>query len=312
MRVLRLKNGVNEIGPTRRLILSVIPFLLLVGGYAFTSYSRHLENPEDNIVPGFSAMKTGFVSALIDMDRIGQYAIDITVPTLRFDPNRNTNFESRGLKINFESYSMRLQFGGLLITDTLATGKRFLISLSIILIGIFWGLHMGLFEDIEAFSSNFLTFFNFIPAPVLLPILFIYFGIDDGFKTALVVSGVLPSITLDTYLRAKETPNEQLVTGFTLGATDAEVAYRIVLPQILPRVLDTIRLNFKSIAILLIFGEAVASTAGLGYRILVLRRTMAMDTIIPYCIVTTILLFSIDLIVRFWIKKRYPWLRNGR
>ena len=54
--------------------------------------------------------------------------------------------------------------------------------------------------------------------------------------------------------------------------------------QVFPKVLDTIRLNFKAVILFLIAGEALAATAGLGYRIFVVRRYMAMDIIIPYVI----------------------------
>jgi NitT/TauT family transport system permease protein len=122
------------------------------------------------------------------------------------------------------------------------------------------------------------------------------------------VIGVFPTITLDTYLRAKAVPREQLIKGMTLGASDFEIAYRIVLPQIFPKVLDTIRLNFKAVMLFLIAGESLAATAGLGYRIFVVRRYIAMEIIIPYVIWMSFLVLGVDLIVRLWINMRYPWL----
>ena len=120
--------------------------------------------------------------------------------------------------------------------------------------------------------------------------------------------GVFPTITLDTYLRAKAVPKEQMIKGMTLGASDFEVAYRIVLPQIFPKVLDTMRLNFKAVILFLIAGESLAATAGLGYRIFVVRRYIAMEIIIPYVIWMSLLLLVADMVVRLWIKRRYPWL----
>ena len=124
---------------------------------------------------------------------------------------------------------------------------------------------------------------------------------------ALIVIGVFPTIILDTYLRTKAVPREQITKGLTLGASDFEVAYNIVLPQILPGVLDTIRLNFKAIILFLIAGESLAATVGLGYRIFVVRRYIAMDIIIPYVIWMSLLAFLADFALRRFIRWKYHW-----
>ena len=108
-------------------------------------------------------------------------------------------------------------------------------------------------------------------------------------------------------MRASAVPREQITKGMTLGASDFEVAYHIVLPQILPGVLDTIRLNFKAIILFLIAGESLAATAGLGYRIFVVRRYLAMDIIIPYVIWMGLLAFAADLALSWFIKRRFHW-----
>jgi NitT/TauT family transport system permease protein len=127
-------------------------------------------------------------------------------------------------------------------------------------------------------------------------------------KIALILIGVFPTITLDTYLRANAVPREQITKGLTLGASSFEIAYRVILPQIFPQVLNTIRLNFKAMILFLIAGESLAATVGLGYRIFVVRRYIAMDIIIPYVIWMSVLAFLADFLVRLWIKKRYKWV----
>ena len=124
----------------------------------------------------------------------------------------------------------------------------------------------------------------------------------------MILIGVFPTITLDTYLRAKAVPQEQITKGLTLGTSPFEIAFKVVLPQIFPQVLNTIRLNFKAMILFLIAGESLAATVGLGYRIFVVRRYIAMDIIIPYVIWMSLLAFLADYLVRYWIKKRYQWV----
>jgi NitT/TauT family transport system permease protein len=106
-------------------------------------------------------------------------------------------------------------------------------------------------------------------------------------------------------------PPEQLVKGFTLGASDFDVAYRVVLKQLWPRVLNSIRLNLKPLMLFLFAGEMIASTDGLAYRIALLRRHMGMNIIIPYVLWVALLLFLVDLTMRLLNKRLHPWFREA-
>jgi NitT/TauT family transport system permease protein len=195
--------------------------------------------------------------------------------------------------------------------DTKATGRRFILSMALLIPAVLLGLHMGMFPYVGAFFLRFVLFFDKIVALSLLPILFIAFGIDELAKVMLIVIGVAPTIILDAFNLTRGVPREQIVKGFTLGASDFSVTYRIVLKQIWPRVLNSIRLNLKAVMLFLFAGEMIASTDGLAYRIALLRRHMGMDTIIPYVLWVALLLFLVDLSMRVLNKKMHPWFQEA-
>ncbi len=255
-------------GKVTSVVLSASLFIVAILGYMWTAHVRHQENPQDKVVPTFSEMGDGIKRTAFEEDRKGEVRLWV---------------------------------------DTIASGKRFLISIALMSIAVLIGLHMGILPYVDALLFRFVTFFDKIPALALLPILMIVFGIGEVSKIALIVIGVFPTIILDTYLRAQAVPREQITKGLTLGASDFEIAYKIVLPQIMPGVLDTIRLNFKAVILFLIAGESVAAVAGLGYRIFVVRRYIAMDIIIPYVIWMSLLAYAADLAVRYFIRWRYHW-----
>jgi NitT/TauT family transport system permease protein len=170
---------------------------------------------------------------------------------------------------------------------------------------------MGLFPHVGALFLRFVLFFDKIVALSLLPVLFIAFGIDELSKIALIVIGVAPTVLLDTYHLARAVPGEQVVKAFTLGAGDFDVAYRVVLKQLLPRILNSIRLNLKAVMLFLFAGEMIASTDGLAYRIALLRRHMGMDVIIPYVLWVALLLFLVDLTLRHANRMLHPWFREA-
>ena len=108
----------------------------------------------------------------------------------------------------------------------------------------------------------------------------------------------------DLSLRVAELPEEQLVKAQTLGASTWQLVLRVVLPQTLPRLIDSLRLNMGAAWLFLIAAEAIASTEGLGYRIFLVRRYLAMDVILPYVVWITLLAVVADLLLRLAARTR--------
>jgi NitT/TauT family transport system permease protein len=270
---------------TMTMVLSWFLFAAGIGLYLYTASVRHRENPEDRVMPTVTQMARGMFGAAltgVDDDAQGQRASAIQ----RFSTS-------------------------MLWKDTIATGRRFFYSMALLFPAVLLGLHMGLFPHVGAFFLRFVLFFDKVIALSLLPILFIAFGIDELSKIMLIVIGVTPTIILDTFNLARGVPTEHVVKAFTLGAGDFDIAYRVVLKQIWPRVLNSIRLNLKAVMLFLFAGEMIASTDGLAYRIALLRRHMGMDVIIPYVLWVALLLFLVDLTMRLVNRKLHPWFRES-
>ena len=87
---------------------------------------------------------------------------------------------------------------------------------------------------------------------------------------------------------------------------------RVVLPQTWPRLIDALRLTLGSAWLFLIAAEAIASTEGLGYRIFLVRRYLAMDVILPYVVWITLLAFLTDWLLKLIRSRACPWVDLGR
>jgi NitT/TauT family transport system permease protein len=255
--------------------------------YLRTAHIRHVENPEDRIVPTIVQLKDGFVHAL-------------TNPAEEDD-----NGDAPAHPTVWQQLT-----GSMLFKDTAASGRRFLVSLALMFPAVLLGLHMGIFPWFGGAFTRFVLFFDKIVALSILPILFIAFGIGEFAKIMLIVIGVAPTIILDTLNLTKSVPTEQVIKGFTLGAKDLAVAYRVILPQIWPRILNTVRLNLKAIVLFLFAGEMIASQDGLAYRIALMQRHMGMDVIIPYVLWVALLLFLVDSSLRLLIRWTNPWFHE--
>ena len=132
-------------------------------------------------------------------------------------------------------------------------------------------------------------------------------GLGELAKVTLIIIGVAPVIVRDLAMRVGELPNEQIIKAQTLGASTWQLVVRVVLPQLWPRLIDALRLCLGSAWLFLIAAEAIASTEGLGYRIFLVRRYLAMDLILPYVAWITLLAFTMDWLLKLLRTKAFPW-----
>lgn len=253
-----------------RVVLALLPFVMLIGVYLVASEVRHRQNPADKLIPTVAKMAQG-------------------VELVAFTEDKRTG------KV-------------LLWADTSSSLQRLGMGIgAAAVLALFVGLNMGLFPGLRSLSLSFVTFTSIVPPLALLPVLFIIFGVDEISKVVLIFIGTFPLITRGVYLATLKIPAEQIHKALTLGASQSSVVYRVVLPQIMPCLIDSTRLSLGSAWLFLIASEAIASTDGLGYRIYLLRRYLSMDIIIPYVIWITLLGFLLDRLLYTWVCKRYSW-----
>ncbi len=256
-----------------RWFLGVLPFVLLLVLYLSASEARLAENPNDKLLPALSS----FADA---------------IQRMAFEPS------SRSGEYLFWQ-------------DTASSLRRLALGVGI---GSFSALLVGvLMGAIPLFRANFsplVTAISLIPPMAILPVLFIIFGLGEVSKVVLIVIGITPFITRDILQRVLEIPQEQLIKAQTLGASTWQIILRVVLPQVMPRLIGAIRLSLGAAWLFLIAAEAIAATDGLGYRIFLVRRYLSMDVILPYVCWITLLAFIIDFLLRKISFKLYPWFHS--
>lgn len=259
--------------PTR-LLLGIVPFILLFILYVFASESRLSTNDVDKLLPSFMQMG----------ETINNYALT---------PSKRTG-----------EY--------LFWVDTLSSLKRLLLGICIAaILGFVIGTLTGSIPSIHAPLSPLLTVVSLIPPMAILPVLFIVFGLEELSKVALIVIGVAPVIARDIQRCAQEIPRELIIKAQTLGASTWQVLVRVYIPQLLPRLINAVRLSLGAGWLFLIAAEAIASTDGLGYRIFLVRRYMSMDVILPYVAWITLLAFLLDWLLAKFSKRIFAWHYQG-
>ncbi|MEG3086456.1 ABC transporter permease [Sphingomonas sp. PB4P5] len=256
------------------ILLGALPILLLALVYVIAAASRHALNPNDKILP----LPGGMVDAMA---------------VLLFQPDQ---------------LSGRLIFWA----DTLASLQRLGIGLGLsTLSALLVGLLLGVLPPVRATFGPLVTGIAVIPPIALLPILFIAFGLGEMSKVALIFIGIAPFMIRDVAAHVTALPREQIIKAQTLGASSWQVLLRVALPQAMPRLIQAVRLSLGPAWVFLISAEAIASDIGLGYRIFLVRRYLAMDVILPYVAWIAVLAIGMDMMLSWSSRRLFPWAHGA-
>ena len=258
-----------------RLVLGLLPILLMLLVYVTDATARHAVNPSDKILPTLAAM-----------------AEQVHVMGFQTDP----------------------QTGNVpLVVDTLASLKRLGAGIGLAAaVTLVLGLAIGLLPLVRAGLGPLVAAIAVIPPVAVLPILFIIFGLGETAKIVLIFVGLTPFMTRDLAAFVAAIPEEQLVKAQTLGASTWVVAVRVALPQALPRLIESLRFSLCAAWVYLISAEAIAADVGLGYRIFLVRRYLAMDVILPYVAWISLLAVAMDWGLDALSRALFPWAHPKR
>jgi NitT/TauT family transport system permease protein len=262
-------------GKGNAVFLMLLPFILLIAIYFIGATARHADNPDDKLLPSAVQMADAVKSyAFTEDKRTGEY---------------------------------------LLWVDTAASLKRLGTGLAIsAAFALVAGILLGSIPLFSATFSPIITVMSMIPPLAVLPILFIVFGLDELSKVVLIVVGITPIMVRDLQQRANEIPREVWVKAQTLGANSWTLMLRVIVPQLAPRLLVAIRLSLGSAWLFLIAAEAIAATDGLGYRIFLVRRYLAMEVILPYVAWITLLAWLMDFTLGAITRRAFPWFGGNQ
>lgn len=257
-------------GRASRIVLGVLPFALLITAYAIGSHIRLSENPNDKFLPSLGQMAQSIYDmAFVPDQRSGDYLLWTDTAA-----------------------SLARLFGGMIISAMIAVGL---------------GVPSGFIPRARAVLAPFVAAISLIPPITILPILFIIFGVGETSKVMLIIIGTAPVMVRYLAQIVAEIPQEQIVKALTLGASTWQMVVRVVLPQVMPRLITCIRLSLVPAWIFLISAEAISATSGLGYRIFLVRRFTAMDIILPYVAWITLIAFAIDRLLHLYSRRRHGW-----
>ena len=135
--------------------------------------------------------------------------------------------------------------------------------------GLAVGLPLGRAEQLARVLDPFLLALNGIPRVALAPLFVIWFGIGILPKIILVFTLVFFVVFYNTYAGVRYVEKRFIDIAWVMGADERALFAKVILPAALPFILLGLKLSIPYAVIGAIIGEFIASSEGIGYKILV-------------------------------------------
>jgi NitT/TauT family transport system permease protein len=174
------------------------------------------------------------------------------------------------------------------------------------------GVLMGSFASIRALLEPLFGLMRYMPAPAFIPLLILYLGIGEEPKITLIFIGVFFFNSLMVMDTVKFVPKDLIEATYMLGGNRWETLTEVILPHVLPGIIDACRINLAAAWQLVIVSELIAATEGLGRRISVAGRFLRTDEIFVGLIVIGVIGLLFDLLFQYLLRVTCNWASQKR
>lgn len=200
----------------------------------------------------------------------------------------------------------------------LSTGELFQhisVSLGRALLGFFIGgligFLLGIFNGISRYSEllfdTSVQMLRNIPHLALIPLVILWFGIDETSKVFLVALGVLFPIYINTYHGIKSVDKELIEMGKAYGLKGRALFFTVIFPGAMSSILVGVRFSLGVMWLTLIVAETISTHSGIGYMAMNAREFMQMDVIVLSIVLYALLGKLSDVIAKYFEGKLLKW-----
>ncbi len=179
--------------------------------------------------------------------------------------------------------------------------------LAALLTAIPLGLAMGLSPRSRAVLDPLIEFYRPIPPLAYLPLVVIWFGIDELSKVLLIWLAIFAPVVIATVSGVARTDNSRLRAAQSFGATRWQLLRHIVLPSALPDILTGVRVGLGVGWSTLVAAELVAAQRGLGFMIQSAAQFLNTEIVVAGILVIAAIAFALEFGLRYLQRRWLPW-----
>lgn len=177
--------------------------------------------------------------------------------------------------------------------NTVVSLERVIIGFALaVLVGIPIGVLSGCFPLARSFFAPLVLFGRNIPIAALIPLVLALFGTDETQKYMFIFIACVAFIIADTIDAVNEVAHRYVETALTLGASQLQIVFKVLVPLAMPMVFNSLRVLFGlafGYIMLVEFMHEGEGAGGLGFLLNIARRRSTTEY-------TVIIILSIPLV----------------
>jgi len=170
-------------------------------------------------------------------------------------------------------------------------------------LGFVLGVINGALPIAEKLTDSSLQMLRNVPHLAIIPLVILWFGIDESAKIFLVSIGVLFPVYLNTFHGIRMVDRGLIEMGRVYGLGPVALYLRIILPGALPSILVGLRYALGIMWLTLIVAETISAQAGIGYMTMNAREFLQTDVVLLGIIIYALLGKVADMLTR-WVERR--------
>ncbi len=179
------------------------------------------------------------------------------------------------------------------------------------IVGIPLGLAMGLSSVARGLFDPIVEFIRPIPPLALIPLIILWFGIDEFAKIFLLFLASLFIMTIAARSGVSSVKISKVHAAYSLGANKWQVLTRVILPNALPEIFTGLRTAMGVCWGTVVAAELVAADRGVGSMIMIAKNFLQTDTVVIGIIIIGFIGFSIEVVMRQIERWLIPWRGKG-
>jgi sulfonate transport system permease protein len=179
-------------------------------------------------------------------------------------------------------------------------------------IGFALGLANGLSSLSETLTDSSLQMIRNIPHLALIPLVILWFGIDEESKLFLVALGVFFPIYANTLHGVRSVDPQLVEMARSYGMGRLDLFRRVILPGAAPSIFVGLRYALGVMWLTLIVAETIAAQSGIGYMAMQAREFMMIDVVVLSILIYALLGKLADVVARALERTCLAWHPNYR
>ena len=179
------------------------------------------------------------------------------------------------------------------------------------LVGIPLGFAMGLSSVARGLFDPIVEFMRPIPPLALIPLIILWFGIDETAKIFLLFLATLFIMTIAARAGVSSVRVSKVHAAYSLGASKGQILRHLILPNALPEIFTGLRTAMGVCWGTVVAAELVAANKGIGSMIMIAKNFLQTDTVVIGIVVIGLIGYAIEMLMRWMERRLIPWKGKG-